>query len=175
MTDRPEPTGPVPAGTGPDPGTQGELLARLAAFRGELAERLGIHLVEAGPGRLVATLPVDGNRQPYGLLHGGASCVLAETLGSVAAALHAGPGRAPVGVDINATHHRAVRDGSVTGVCTPLHEGRTTATYAVEITDSDGRRVCSARITCQLVTPRTPDAPGDPDSRGDRGRVRPVG
>ena len=116
---------------------------------GGLADRLGIAITSATPDEVVGTMPVAGNEQPYGLLHGGASCALAETLGSVGAAL-AGGGRFPVGVDINATHHRAVREGVVTGVATPLHQGRTVATWEVRITDDAGRPVCTARITCAL-------------------------
>ena len=101
--------------------------------------------------RVVGTMPVEGNTQPYGLLHGGASVVLAETLGSTGAAIHAGPDKLSVGVDINATHHRAARSGTVTGVATPVHLGRTMATYEVVITDEDGKRVCTSRITCTLV------------------------
>ena len=123
---------------------------------GPLAERMGIELLEVSPQRLVATMPVEGNTQPYGLLHGGASVVLAETLGSIGAALHAGPDRVAVGVDINATHHRAARSGLVTGVATPVSAGRTVATYAVQISDEEGRLVCSSRITCLL----RPAAPG---------------
>jgi 1,4-dihydroxy-2-naphthoyl-CoA hydrolase len=134
-----------------DPQFQQDVLKRLNDSLGELNERSGIHFTAVEPGRLEATMPVEGNRQPFGLLHGGASCVLAETLGSIAAAIHGGEGVIPVGVDINATHHRAAREGLVTGVCTPLHEGRSTATYAIEITDSSGRRVCTARLTCQLL------------------------
>jgi 1,4-dihydroxy-2-naphthoyl-CoA hydrolase len=114
---------------------------------------MGIVLVEATPERVVATMPVEGNTQPYGLLHGGASCVLAETIGSVGSLL-AGQGRLPVGVDINATHHRAVRDGVVTGTGTPLYAGRTMTTWAVSITDDQDRLVCTARITCALREPR---------------------
>ena len=117
---------------------------------GTLIERMGIELDLSDPARPVGTMPVAGNTQPYGLLHGGASVVLAETLGSVAAALAAGPGRVAVGVDINATHHRAVRGGAVTGRAEPLHVGRTTASYEVVVTDETGRRVCTSRITCQL-------------------------
>ncbi len=116
---------------------------------GDLAPRMGITITEASADRVVGTMPVAGNTQPYGLLHGGASCVLAETLGSVGAAL-GGRGRLPVGVDINATHHRAVREGVVTGTGTPLYAGRTTTTWAVSITDEQGRLVCTARITCAL-------------------------
>jgi 1,4-dihydroxy-2-naphthoyl-CoA hydrolase len=99
-------------------------------------------------------MPVDGNRQPAGLLHGGASVALAETLGSVGAALHAGPEKLVVGVDINATHHRAAVSGRVTGTATALHLGRGTATYEVVITDEDERRVCTSRITCLIRDPR---------------------
>jgi 1,4-dihydroxy-2-naphthoyl-CoA hydrolase len=116
--------------------------------RDTLTERMGIEIVEASAKRVVGTMPVAGNTQPYGLLHGGASCVLAETLGSCGAALHAGPDRATIGIEISATHHRGARDGKVTGVATLLHGGRTLATYEVVITDEDGRRVCTSRLTC---------------------------
>jgi 1,4-dihydroxy-2-naphthoyl-CoA hydrolase len=117
---------------------------------GELAGKLGIEFTELAVERLVATMPVAGNTQPAGLLHGGASVALAETLGSIGAALHAGPGRMVVGVDINATHHRAVTSGTVTGTATPLHLGRTTAVYEIVLTDEAGRRVCTSRITCLI-------------------------
>jgi len=119
---------------------------------GTLGERMGIELIEASPQRIVATMPVDGNTQPFGLLHGGASCVLAETLGSIGATLHAHEvGQAyAVGVDINATHHKAVRTGVVTGVATPLRLGRNVASYEIVITDDSGERVCTARLTCML-------------------------
>ncbi|MGI8992687.1 MAG: PaaI family thioesterase [Nocardioidaceae bacterium] len=112
---------------------------------------MGIEITEAAPERVVGTMPVEGNRQPFGLLHGGASCVLAESLGSIGAGLHAHPERYAVGVDINATHHRAVRDGVVTGVATAVHLGRTVACYEVVVSDEEGRRVCTARLTCQLI------------------------
>jgi uncharacterized protein (TIGR00369 family) len=118
---------------------------------GVLNEAMGIELLEISAERVVGTMPVKGNTQPYGLLHGGASVVLAETLGSVGSALHAQPDRLAVGVDINATHHRAARSGTVTGVATAVHLGRTTATYEVVITDERGKRVCTSRITCALV------------------------
>ncbi|MDX6296257.1 MAG: hypothetical protein QOI51_114 [Nocardioidaceae bacterium] len=114
-------------------------------------ERLGITIVEASPSRVVATMPVEGNTQPFGLLHGGASCVLVESLGSIGATLHAMPERIAVGTDINATHHRAASAGTVTGVATPLHLGRTVASFEVVITDERDRRICTARITCLLV------------------------
>jgi uncharacterized protein (TIGR00369 family) len=122
-----------------------------------LMARMGIEMVEATPQRLVATMPVAGNTQPYGLLHGGASVVLAETLGSFGAALHAGPGKAVVGLDINATHHRAARSGTVTGIATPITLGRTLACYEVVVTDEDGRRICTSRITC-LIRDAAPGA-----------------
>jgi uncharacterized protein (TIGR00369 family) len=134
-----------------DPAVRDEALRRINETSGELNKALGITFVDVAPGRLVATMPVEGNRQPFGLLHGGASCVLAESLGSVSAGLHAGPEAVPVGVDINATHHRSARDGVVTGVCAPIHEGRSTATYEIVISDADGRRLCTSRITCQLL------------------------
>ncbi|MBA2415818.1 MAG: hotdog fold thioesterase [Geodermatophilaceae bacterium] len=117
---------------------------------GQLPDRMGIEIIDWTPERMVATMPVAGNLQPYGLLHGGASCVLAETLGSVAAAVHAGPERAALGLELSATHHRAARSGSVTAVCTPLHAGNTIATYEVVISDEEGRRVCTVRLTCLI-------------------------
>jgi uncharacterized protein (TIGR00369 family) len=115
-----------------------------------LMHRMDIQVTEASPERVVATMPVEGNTQPYGLLHGGASVVLAETLGSIGSALHAGPTRVAVGLDINATHHRAARSGRVTGTATALSLGNTLTSYEVVVTDEDGRRVCTARITCLL-------------------------
>ena len=125
--------------------------AEWAERMGALNERMGIQLVEWSPDRVVGTMPVEGNTQPYGLLHGGASVVLAESLGSTGSALHAYPDRIAVGVDINATHHRSARSGTVTGVATPVHLGRSMATYEVVITDEEGRRVCTSRITCALI------------------------
>lgn len=128
-----------------------EIAAFMRDNMGALNLRMGVELVETSPERVVGTMPVEGNTQPYGLLHGGASVVLAETLGSVAAALNAGPGRFAVGIEINATHHRSARQGLVTGVATPLHVGRTMSSFEVAITDEDGRRVCTSRITCAVL------------------------
>jgi uncharacterized protein (TIGR00369 family) len=122
-----------------------------------LLHRMGIEVTEASPERLVATMPVAGNTQPYGLLHGGASVVLAETLGSIGSALHAGADRIVVGTDINATHHRAARSGVVTGVATPLSLGNTLCSWQVVVTDEDDRLVCTSRITC-LVRQAPPGA-----------------
>jgi uncharacterized protein (TIGR00369 family) len=115
-----------------------------------LVQRMGIKIIEASPQRVVGTMPVEGNTQPYGLLHGGASCVLAETLGSVGSALHGGPDKFTVGIEINATHHRAAAAGLVTGVATQVHGGNTLATYDIVISDDRGRRVCTARLSCLL-------------------------
>ncbi|MFB7498075.1 PaaI family thioesterase [Streptomyces sp. NPDC056161] len=117
---------------------------------GHLGSRMGVRITEASAERVVGTMPVEGNTQPYGLLHGGASAVLAETLGSVGSMLHGGSSKIAVGVDLNCTHHRGVRSGLVTGVATPVHRGRSTATYDIAISDEAGRRVCSARLTCLL-------------------------
>ncbi|MGO2002767.1 hotdog fold thioesterase [Arthrobacter rhombi] len=120
---------------------------------GPLVEKLGIIFEGITAARVVATMPVEGNQQVAGILHGGASVALAETLGSFAAAVHAGPTGRPVGVDINATHHRAGISGLVTGVCTPLHLGRSTTTHEIIISDEEGRRVCTARITNMILGP----------------------
>jgi 1,4-dihydroxy-2-naphthoyl-CoA hydrolase len=121
------------------------------AAMGALNHKMGVKVLEASADRVVATMPVEGNTQPYGLLHGGASVVLAESLGSLGSAIHAHPDRISVGVDINATHHRAASGGMVTGIATPLHLGRSMASYEVVITDESGRRVCTCRITCALL------------------------
>ncbi|WP_067971226.1 PaaI family thioesterase [Nocardiopsis trehalosi] len=117
---------------------------------GALGERMGLEISEASTERVVGRIPVEGNTQPYGLLHGGASCVLAETLGSVGSAIHAGEGRIAVGIEINATHHRSATSGYLTGVATPVHLGRTLATWDIVMSDDRGRRVCTSRLTCML-------------------------
>jgi 1,4-dihydroxy-2-naphthoyl-CoA hydrolase len=133
-------------------GDQVAIDALMASMAGTLADRLGIVFLEASPERVVGTMPVEGNIQPYGLLHGGASCVLAETLGSIGAALHAmrDHGGIAVGIDINATHHQSARSGLVTGVATALRLGRAIASYEIVITDEQGQRVCTARLTCAI-------------------------
>ena len=114
---------------------------------GALAEKMGMTFLEFSLERCVATMPVEGNTQPVGLMHGGAYVVLGESLGSMAANLHAGPGRLAVGVDINATHTRSATSGVVTGVCTPVHLGRTITVHEVVVTDDQGRRCSTIRIT----------------------------
>ncbi|MEY4967805.1 MAG: hypothetical protein RIQ73_504 [Actinomycetota bacterium] len=121
---------------------------------GALGIKMGIEIIEASPQRLVATMPVEGNTQPFGLLHGGASVVLAETLGSVGTALHAGPTRMSVGVDINATHHKSATSGVVTAVATALSLGKTLCSYDIIITNDKGERTCTARITCLILAER---------------------
>ncbi len=118
--------------------------------RGTIADRMGIEMTVLEPDRVEGTMPVQGNHQPYGLLHGGASCVLAESLASMGAALHGWPDRSAVGIEINATHHRSATTGSVRGVATPLHKGRTITTWAVSIYDDADRLICTSRVTCAL-------------------------
>ncbi len=113
----------------------------------ELAEKLGIEILELTAARAVATMPVVGNRQVTGVMHGGAYCVLAETLGSLAANVQAGPGRVAMGVDINATHTRSASEGVVTAVCTAVHLGSTLTVHEIAMSDEQGRRVSTARIT----------------------------
>lgn len=114
---------------------------------GALAEKMGMEFVEFSIDRCVATMPVEGNTQPVGLMHGGAYVVLGESLGSMAANLHAGAGRLAVGVDINATHTRSATAGVVTGVCTPVHLGRSITVHEIVVSDDQGRRCSTIRIT----------------------------
>ncbi|SCF88908.1 uncharacterized domain 1-containing protein, partial [Streptomyces sp. Ncost-T6T-2b] len=114
----------------------------------QLIVRMGIRITSWDPERLVGTMPVKGNQQPFGWLHGGANAVLAETLGSIAAGLHVAPRGAVVGLEVSCTHHRPARGGEVTAVCTPLHRGDRVATYTVSITDDRGRLTSSARVSC---------------------------
>ena len=118
---------------------------------GELAQKLGIEFVEFTLERAVATMPVEGNRQPANLLHGGAYVVLGESLGSMSANLHAGPDRLAVGIEINASHTRSARSGLVTAVCTPIHLGRTLTTHEIAIDDDQGRRCSTIRITNMII------------------------
>ncbi|MDQ1719202.1 MAG: 1,4-dihydroxy-2-naphthoyl-CoA hydrolase [Pseudonocardiales bacterium] len=115
-----------------------------------LVDRMGIEITDVDPNHFAASMPVAGNRQPYGLLHGGASAVLAETVGSFAAALHAGPDNIAVGIELNCTHHRSATQGRVTAVCTPLHVGRTISSFEIVISDETGRRICTSRLTCAV-------------------------
>ncbi|MFP5070627.1 PaaI family thioesterase [Pseudonocardia nantongensis] len=114
----------------------------------QLATRMGIELLTITLDEVVGRMPVAGNRQPYGLLHGGANAVLAETLGSTLSALHALPERFPVGLELACTHHRSATEGYVTGTARPVHVGRSTSTTEIVLTDHAGRRVCTAKLTC---------------------------
>ncbi len=116
-----------------------------------LDAKLGFELLELTPDHVVGRMPVAGNTQPFGLWHGGASCVLAETLASLGSYAHGAPDRIGVGVDLNATHHRPASTGWVTGTATALRLGRSVVTYEVVLHDDEDRRICTARVTCQLV------------------------
>lgn len=128
-----------------------ELVQRLVdTGGGQLAQKMGIEFVELSAQRSVATMPVEGNRQVVGLLHGGAHVVLAESLGSISAAIHAGPGRVAVGIEINASHSRSITDGVVTGTCEAISLGRTLATHQITVRDEHGRVLSSIRMTNYL-------------------------
>ncbi len=114
----------------------------------QLTDRMGVELTTLSLDEVVGRMPVKGNRQPFGLLHGGASAVLAETLGSTLSALHALPDRFPVGLELACTHHRSATEGWVTGTARPIHVGRSTSTTEIVIVDEQGRRTCTAKLTC---------------------------
>jgi uncharacterized protein (TIGR00369 family) len=131
---------------------------------GALGERMGITIVKAtidsqGLATITGTMPVEGNTQPYGLLHGGASAVLAESLGSIAAGITAhqriGLGALVVGIDLNCTHHKAARDGIVTGVAHIISAGNTMLSSEIVITNESGERICTSRLTAMARKPRT--------------------
>jgi uncharacterized protein (TIGR00369 family) len=123
---------------------------RLNARSGEMSARLGIVVVEASTERVVATMPVEGNRQAYGLLNGGASVVLAETIGSALAVLATGFTKTAVGIEISASHHRAAKAGLVTGTAAVLSIDRRLATVDIAVRDEAGQKICTARLTCLL-------------------------
>jgi uncharacterized protein (TIGR00369 family) len=117
-----------------------------------LDDKLGVQITDWNPDRFVATMPVEGNQQPFGLLHGGATCTLVETVGSIAAAVHAGPDKQVVGIELNASYLRAATSGVVTAVCVPVRRGRTLSTYVIDITDDQGRQTATARLTCMTLS-----------------------
>ena len=123
---------------------------------GALAEKMGIEITSASAERVVGTMPVAGNTQPYGILHGGASAVLAESLGSIHAAFNAGPDNIVVGVDLNCTHHRSATEGTVTGEATTLSAGRTIVSSQIRIVNESGDPVCTARLTCLIRPAKRP-------------------
>lgn len=119
---------------------------------GDLDRKMGVQILEQSAQRVVATMPVAGNTQSFGLLHGGASMAFGEALGSWAAVIHASSlGKTAVGLDINGTHHRSTRQGIVTGIATAIHLGRTTTTHEVVLSDDNGTRLCTIRITNLLL------------------------
>jgi uncharacterized protein (TIGR00369 family) len=116
-----------------------------------LDDKLGVRITDWNPDRFVATMPVEGNQQPFGLLHGGATCTLVETIGSAAAAVSAGPEKQVVGIELNASYLRTATSGEVTAVCIPVRRGRTLSTFQIDITDDQGRPTATARLTCMTL------------------------
>ncbi|MEX1079199.1 MAG: PaaI family thioesterase [Homoserinimonas sp.] len=114
---------------------------------GELSRKMGIEFLELSAEHSVARMPVDGNRQVVGLLHGGAHLVLGESLGSISSAIHAGPGRVALGIEISASHSREARDGYVVATCDAISLGRTLATHEIIVRDEDGTRLSTVRMT----------------------------
>jgi len=132
-----------------------ELVERLVTSGGgALAVKMGIDFLELSAEHSVATMPVEGNTQVVGILHGAAHVVLGESLGSVSSAIHAGPGRYAVGIEVNATHSRSTSSGVVTATCTAISLGRTLATHEIVIRDESGRRLSTVRITNMLLDKR---------------------
>lgn len=130
------------------PGTPPELVERIVGTGGgALPRKMGIEFLELSPEYSVATMPVEGNTQVVGIVHGGAYVVLGESLGSISSALHAGSGRMAVGIEINATHSRSAASGIVTGTCRAIVLGKTLCTHEIEITDEEGRRLSTVRMT----------------------------
>ena len=130
-------------------------------------ELLGVETLEAGPERVVLRLPVDWRvHQPYGILHGGVSALLAESAASFGAALAAGQDRRVVGIELNASHLRALRDGHLTAEATPIRVGRTVQVWRITLRDDEGRPICDAKCTLAVI-----DAPG----AGTEARPGPLG
>ena len=125
-----------------------ELVERLVSTRGgPLVVKMGLEILELGAEHSAARMPVDGNTQVLGLLHGGAHVVMGESLGSLSSAVHAGPGRYAVGIEINATHSRSATSGFVTGTCDAISLGRTLCTHEIVMRDDEGRRLSTVRMT----------------------------
>jgi 1,4-dihydroxy-2-naphthoyl-CoA hydrolase len=139
-------TNRLPEGVTPE---QALVLARDLG-RGTLMERIELEWVELGLDRVVARIPVAGNTQPYGLLHGGATAALCETIGSIGTSIHIGLERRPVGIQLSVNHLRAVREGSVTATAVPVHVGRTTALWDMRVEDDEGRLVAVGRLTLAI-------------------------
>jgi uncharacterized protein (TIGR00369 family) len=125
-----------------------ELFERLVnTAGGELTRKMGVEYLELSASHSVARMPVEGNRQVVGILHGGAHVVLGESLGSISSAIHAGPGRVAMGIEINATHSRSISSGFVTATCDALVLGRTLATHEIVVRDEAGNRLSTVRMT----------------------------
>jgi 1,4-dihydroxy-2-naphthoyl-CoA hydrolase len=117
---------------------------------GTLVPKLGLEFLETGPDRMVARIPVEGNTQPYGVLHGGATAALCETIASVGTALAVETGKLVMGIELNVNHIRAVRDGHITATGVPLHVGKTTAVWDMKVHDDEGRLVAVSRLTLAI-------------------------
>lgn len=138
----------MPAVTILPEGLDPSLVARLVETKGgELTVKMGVEYLELSAEHSVARMPVEGNRQVVGILHGGAHVVLGESLGSISSAIHAGPGRVAMGIEINASHSRSISSGWVTATCDALVLGRTLATHEIVIRDEEGRRLSTVRMT----------------------------
>jgi uncharacterized protein (TIGR00369 family) len=134
------------------PSAPGGGAAALPDGRGSIHELLDVEVVEAGPARVVLRLPVDWKvHQPYGILHGGVSALLAESAASFGAALAAGPDRSVVGIELNASHLRSLRHGHLTAEATPVRVGRTVQVWRISLTDDDGRAICEARCSLAVL------------------------
>jgi len=133
-----------------------EELLKIYQDRGEgaLDKKMGIKITHAEPGLMIGTMPVEGNTQPVGILHGGASVVLAETLGSFGTWIYAGSDRKVVGIEINATHHKAAAKGLITGTATAISLGKTLCSWDIVMTNEAGERTCTARLTCLILAER---------------------
>jgi uncharacterized protein (TIGR00369 family) len=118
-------------------------------------EKLCLRFLEAGPDRVVASMPVDGNTQPYGMLHGGATAALCETIASFGTAFLVGPTRRVVGIELNINHIRSVKEGTVTATGIPLHVGRSTAVWNMEVRDDQDRLVAVSRLTLAIRAARS--------------------
>jgi uncharacterized protein (TIGR00369 family) len=130
----------------------------LPTGRHDIHELLGVEIIEATPEKVVMRLPVDWKvHQPYGILHGGVSALLAESAASFGGALAAQPGKSVVGIELNASHLRALRDGHLTAVATPVRVGRTIQVWAIELTDDDGRAICQARCSLAVIDAVPPE------------------
>jgi len=117
---------------------------------GSLAPKLGLEFLEISPQRMVARIPVHGNTQPYGILHGGATAALCETVASVGTAVAVGMEKRVLGIELNVNHIRAAREGFVTATGVPLHVGRTTAVWDVKVRDDQGRLTAAGRLTLTI-------------------------